>query len=137
MITFQLYSTTLQSDVQLTYDNNGRIKGLLLLAETITVDEQTRVNWFASVPSTVGQMKALATKNKMTVIEIKPDLIFQTFWDRFGKLGSKKKAETAWDKLNDKKKNQALNYISKYLQSLGTTSQAYASTYLNGEYWEK
>ena len=138
MLTFQLHSKTLDSEVQLTYDNNGRIKGILLLAETITVDESTRVNWFATVPSTVGQMKAVALKNKLVITEIKTDISFEAFWKQYeDKLGSKKKARTSWEKLNEKNKNLALNYIKKYTQSLGTTAKAHALTYLNGEYWDR
>lgn len=138
MFTYQLFSQTLNSEVQLTYDSNGRIKGILLLADTITIDETVRTNWFATVPSTVGQMKEIAKKNKLIITEILPDLSFDTFWKKYANTnGSKKKAESIWDKFDDKKRNLAINYIKKYMQTLGTTTQAYATTYLNGEYWEK
>lgn len=137
MLIFQLFSKTLDSEVQLTYDSNGRIKGILLLSETINVDELVRVNWFATVPATVGQMKAIALKNKLTIIEIKPDLTFESFWVKYGKLGSKIKSAKIWERMSEKNKNEAMNYIPKYIQGLGTTSQAYANTYLNAQYWIK
>lgn len=138
MFTYQLFSKTINSEVQLTYDSNGRLKGVLALTDAITVDELVRCNWFASVPPTVGQMKQMALKNKIVITEILPDLSFETFWKKYANTnGSKKKAEAIWAKFDDKKRNLAINYIKKYIQSLGQTTQAYATTYLNGEYWDK
>jgi len=136
MIVFQMTSPKNGVDYQFKFDTGGRIVGFEIMGENTFSDEHTR-DLFAKVPPTVGALKQFALKNKIALTEIKPDLSFQTFWDRYGKLGSRPKAEKPWEKLSEKNKNLAMNYIPKYIQSLGSTSQAYASTYLNGQYWIK
>lgn len=125
------------TDYQFKFDTQGRIIGFEIMAENTFTDEHTR-DLFSKVPVTVGLLKQFAQKNKIILTEIKPDLSFNTFWKKYSNTdGSKIKAARNWDKLSEKNKNLALTYIDKYKQSLGTTSQAYATTYLNGQYWVK
>lgn len=138
MKTYQVFSNKMGCDLLLHYDSNDRLKGIEVLVETIITDEQTRVNVFANAPSTVAQLIQLAQKYKWTLTEIKPDLSFEAFWKAYGNTsGSKIKAEKIWDKMSEGNRNHAINYTKKYKQSLGTTTQAYATTYLNGQYWVK
>ncbi len=124
--------------MQLKYDFNSRLIGIEILADTISCDEQTRINIFKDSPSTVGSLKQLAQKSKLLLTEIKPDLSFETFWKRYNNtLGSKTRTEPIWNRLSERNKNLAIGYIEKYKQTLGNTTQAYAATYLNGQYWIK
>lgn len=137
MITFQMTSPKSTVDYQFKFDTQGRIVGFEIMAENTFTDEHTR-DLFARVPTTVGLLKQFAQKNKIILTEIKPDLSFETFWKKYGNTnGSKTRTVPIWDKLSEKNKNLAINYIDKYKQSLGTTTQAYAATYLNGQYWVK
>ena len=137
MITFQMHSRVFNIDYQFKFDTGGRIIGFEIMGENTFSDEHTK-DLFARVPSTVGHLKQFAQKNKIELTEIVPDLSFDTFWKRYDNTnGSKIKAKVIWDKLSEKNKNQALNYITKYKQSLGSTTQAYATTYLNQQYWVK
>jgi len=138
MIIYQVYSSKAQCDIQLKYGENGRLLGVELMQDEVIVSEQDRVNLFANAPSSIGILKQIAVKNKLSMVEIKPDLSFDTFWKQYGNTnGSKIKAAQIWEKLSEKNKNLAINYIHKYKLSLGATTQAYATTYLNQQYWIK
>lgn len=124
-------------DYQFKYDTNGRIVGFEILGENTFSSEQT-IALFSKVPETIGQLKQFALKHKIQLTEILPDVTFDTFWKKYGNIdGSKIKAKAVWEKLSEKNKMLALNFIPKYKQSLGATTQAYATTYLNGQYWIK
>lgn len=125
------------TDYQFKFDTQGRIVGFEIMADNTFTDEHTR-ELFSKVPPTVGALKQFALKNKIALTEIKQDLSFDAFWKKYNNTnGSKKKAEPIWNKLSEKNKNLAMNYADKYKQSLGNTTQAYATTYLNGQYWIK
>lgn len=137
MIIFQMESPTHNCDYQFKYDSNGRIIGFEILGENKFSSQQTR-DLFAKVFETVGDLKQFAQRNKIALIEIREDLSFEAFWKQYDNSGgSKKNAEAKWSKLSEKNKSLAIGYIKKYKQSLGTTTQAYATTYLNGQYWIK
>lgn len=137
MTIFQIFSKKLNCNIELKYDTNGRLLGMEILTDAIECDELVRVKIFTECPSTVGELKQTALKFKLELTEIKPDLSFETFWVRYGKIGSKPKSEAIWNRMSEKNKNQAMNYISKYKQGLNGTSPAYANTWLNAQYWIK
>lgn len=137
MTIFQMTSVKNNIDYQFKFDTQGRIIGFELMAENTFTDDHTH-DLFGRVPLTIVALKQFAQKNKIILTEIKPDLSFDTFWKRYDNTnGSKIRASAIWEKLSEKNKNQAINYISKYKQLLGTTTQAYATTYLNQQYWIK
>lgn len=137
MITFQMSSPKVAVDYQFKFDSNERIVGFEILGENLFTDEQT-AKLFAKVTLTVDELKKFAAHHKIQLIEIKPDLSFDTFWKKYGyTAGSKIKAQAIWEKLSEKNKNLAITYVQKYKQSLGSTSQANATTFLNGQYWIK
>lgn len=124
-------------DYQFKFDDNKRIVGFEIMGDNTLTPEHTRM-LFARVFDTVKELMDYAQKHKVKVYEIKPDLSFDMFWKRYNNInGSKPKATVIWNKLSDKQKNLAMSYIDKYKQSLGSTTQAYATTYLNGQYWIK
>ena len=137
MITYQVYSKKADCDIQLKYGENGRLLGIEFLVDEVVILEDDRRAIFYNAPSTIGELKQLAIKNKWELTEIKPDLSFETFWMKYGKVGVKSKAEIAWNRLSEKNKNLAINYIKRYKESLGSTSQAYGASYLNQQYWVK
>jgi hypothetical protein len=137
MITFQMTSPKKAVDYQFKYDTQGRIVGFEILGENVFSSEET-IALFSKVPETVGQLKQFALKHKIQLTEIIPDVTFDMFWKKYSNTaGSKVKAQLAWEKLSEKNKMLALTYINKYKQSLGATTQAYATTYINGQYWIK
>jgi hypothetical protein len=138
MITYQVYSNKAECDIQIKYGENGRLLGIEFLISEMIICEEDRRAIFYNAPSTIGVLKQLAIKNKWILTEIKPDLNFDTFWKKYGNTGgSKVTAKKLWEKLSEKNKNLAMEYINKYKQSLGSTTQAYATTYLNQQYWIK
>lgn len=137
MITIQIKSTIMDCDLQFKFDTQERIVGFEIMGEN-TLSEEKASYFLANIPQTVKQLKDHCNNRKIEFTEIKPDLSFDVFWKRYGNTsGSRVKTEPIWNKLSEKDKNLAMNYISKYKQSLGQTTQAYAATYLNGKYWIK
>lgn len=139
MIAFQLHSDVLECDLSFKFDLNGRITGFEILGENNMGGEQL-TNFLANLPQSVGQLKQYCIKKKIELIEIKPDLTFETFWIKYNyKDGaSKKKTEVIWDKMSQKDKAAALNFIPKYEQRLirQGVAKMYATTYLNQKRWE-
>jgi hypothetical protein len=137
MITIQIESVKLNCEIQFEFDIQGRIIGFKILGENLLSGAEL-TNFLAKLPQSIGILKEDCVARKIPMTEIKADLSFDTFWKKYGNIdGSKIKAKACWDKLSDKNKNLALNYINRYKQSLGSTTQAYATTYLNGQYWIK
>jgi len=137
MITIQIQSVVLECDLQFKFDTQGRIVGFEILGEN-TLSGERLTNFLANIPQTIGQLKQHCLSKKIDMTEIKADLSFETFWEKYNnKLGSKVRTEPIWNKLSERDKNLAMNYIQKYKQSLGATTQAYAQTYLTGKYWIK
>lgn len=61
---------------------------------------------------------------------------FDTFWYAYPKKQNKKKAQTAFNRLSEKKKLAAIEDIKTRYQDTEHQFIPYASTYLNGERWE-
>ncbi len=67
------------------------------------------------------------------------DLNFDLFYKLYpNKLGKKKEAEKAWEKMTDAERMDAYFYLDEYLPQKRKegTNIPYASSYLNGKYWE-
>jgi len=63
---------------------------------------------------------------------------FEMFWNRYDDKisSSKKRAKAKWDKMSDIDRNNAYNYIPKYVMNVPYgTRKKYAETYLNCELW--
>jgi len=62
---------------------------------------------------------------------------FQVFWEVYPKKSAKKKAETAWNRLPEKKKAAALQDIKRgRFDKVDRQFIPHPTTYLNGERWE-
>lgn len=67
------------------------------------------------------------------------EVTFDIFYKRWpNKLGKRKDAEKAWAKMTDPERLDALLYLDEYIpkKNKENTNFPYASSYLNGKYWE-
>lgn len=135
--TYQMYSPMAKCDYQFKFDENGVIVGFEIMGVNKFSEEKTQ-ELFSGVPKTIAQLKDFAKRNKRELVEIKPDLSFTAFWNKYGyKVGKLKQTEDLWNKLSEKNKNMAMDYIDKQKAHLAVkgTATPYASSYLNGQYW--
>ncbi|MCF2443636.1 DUF4373 domain-containing protein [Dyadobacter sp. CY345] len=68
------------------------------------------------------------------------NIVFDVFWDLYGKKVGKPKAASLWDKLTDQERSLVIERIPSYLKTLNPEDngkfQAHPATYLNGRRWE-
>lgn len=67
------------------------------------------------------------------------DLSFETFYKKYpNKLGKKIAATQIWNKMSDAKRLDALLYLEIFIPQINKqgTTFPYATSYLNGKYWE-
>ena len=66
-------------------------------------------------------------------------VLFQTFWDRYGKKRERSDAERAWQRLDDKERQAAINGIVAYQKRCRQQGGdvPYPASYLNQRLWQK
>lgn len=125
-----------QTEVQFKFNLNGILSGVEIMGE---VNEPSTINFFSKLPLTKADFLKICAINKVTPVEIKPDLSFENFWNRYNYKdgGSKTKAEISWNKLSLKDKSAALDFIQKYEQILirQGVGKMHGVTYLNQKRW--
>jgi len=70
--------------------------------------------------------------------EIKQEITFEMFWDKYNEKirSSKKETLKKWSKMSKNEQRKAYNYIKKYFDSIPQgVVKMYATTYLNKELW--
>ncbi len=79
------------------------------------------------------------SKPNMTrlITEIFPDLSFDAFFDAYKHKLDRKRAEDVWNKLSERDKAAAINYIAIYEKERVSTGAAklYPKTYLKDKVW--
>jgi len=139
MIAFQLYSEKHKCDLQFKFDTQGRIVGFEIMGENTMGGQELSV-FLARLPQSHGELIQYCKKKNLNLIELKPDLTFETFWNKYNykEGGSKKKAQAIWDRLSEKDRTAALNWIPKYENILikQGVAKMYVTTYLNQKRWE-
>lgn len=99
-----------------------------------TIDSKVLSNLYTHMPLNQSQLP-LVTQNPLAKItEIKEDLSFETFWNKYAnKIGNKPRAERLWKGLSAAEKQKALDFIPKYMSSITASgvAQLYPESYLN------
>jgi len=124
------------------YSLNGHLKSFKLLQGQLS---ETQTNWLftgGNFPYNVEIMTSVwmvkLKKNFETTVG-EADLSFENFWNTYAhKVGKKKMAENAWQKMSKANKIKALIGIKKYENNLRLypgQAKAHPSTYLNQEYY--
>ncbi len=139
MVTYQMHSKKYNVDYQFKFDDAGMIAGLEIMDGGV-ISVEARKDIFANVKGTVMELREFCTKHKIELIEVKQDLSFMAFWNKYAyKEGSKMECEDVWRKLSDSDKTQALAYVQRYNQSLqvNNVAKVYPVRYLKKKYWVK
>ena len=100
-----------------------------------------QLNWlYENLPKNIAQIEALKNKYKINIVEIKPDLNFEKFYNTYNyKIGNKKRANKLWEELSDSEKTMAIVKLQQYEQWLRlrpNQDKAYPETYLSQRRWE-
>ncbi len=82
-----------------------------------------------------------AKKNKVAITEIKRDITFDLFWDKYNDKArsGKQEAVQVWNKLTQKEQLEAFDFITTYFNTvkLNNVAKLYAASYLNKKRWIK
>ena len=99
-----------------------------------------QIVYFAkNLPRELAEVEAFLSKSPSAKFEeIKEEITFDMFWNRYDdkQSSSKKKTLTKWNKMKQSEQIKAYNHIPKYFMSLPpNTRKKFAETYLNAELW--
>ena len=136
-IKYSLSSTQFQGEVILEFDQEG----FLVRFDSYGAQLSTRQkSWLArELPRHLDDLKqVLGNSSTATLTELKQDITFEMFWDRYDEKirSSRKKALTRWNNMSKTDKMKAYRSISRYeMNLLPGTAKKYAETYLNAELW--
>lgn len=128
---YQYYSPGFNSNVTLSYNN-----GLLVAVDVdapIQLPSQHRCYFFTNEADFVGSCK----QNKMPFTELKREVSFELFWDKYAYKVGKEEAKQQWAKLSRIDQEAAYDYIPAYNGRLKQSNEArrHPSTYLHKKTW--
>lgn len=137
MKTYHFTSNQFTGHVELTYTDEGRLTGYNIHAQLSALQHDFFVR---STPPTLTEFKQLLKdhESKATLTEVKQELTFDLFWNRYNEKirSSKKKTLKLWERMPKAEQLKAFNFITRYEQSLlPGVAKKYAETYLNAELW--
>lgn len=132
---FQLTSDAFEGAVDFYFNENN------LLAKFDTQDANLSVDQAAwilnNMPRELSEVQKVLGKSKTArLTEIKQNITFEMFWDRYDDkmLSSKKRTEAKWNRMSSAKQVKAFNYIATYFALLPqNTRKKFAETYLSSE----
>ncbi len=134
---YSLTSTAFEGEVLFTFNEFGLLEQFDSTGATLSEEQQLFL--LRKLPRDLPGIQALLEKTPTaTFTEIKREVTFEQFWNRYDEKirSSKKRTLTAWNKLKQADRYKAYAYIQKYEQSLYQgTAKKYAETYLNAELW--
>lgn len=122
------------------YDLNGVLRNVEFDGNwTDELIERIKIKIPSNVMYCLSQIKEQSPLSQW-IFKEQTDLSFDGFYKRYpNKLGKKKEAQSKWDKMSDAERMDAMLYLDEYLplKRKEGTNIPYASSYLNGKYWEQ
>jgi hypothetical protein len=136
--TYQIESRKLATDIQFTYSEPGYLVGFMIVADVAI--SPAVIAGVLDNALTIPLLRNYCQQHKLTMIEVLPDLSFDTFWNRYNykEAGDKADAKKKWALLSDADKVKALAYIhvdNNHRLASGA-ARKYAKTYLHQRVWE-
>jgi hypothetical protein len=134
---YQFYSAPLATSVTVSYDD-GMLKSVEAESPNFSIVEKAEAKYHMFM--TEEGFVAAANKSGIKLIEIKRDITFEMFWDKYNyKTSGKEEAKKAWTKLSKSNQTAAYDYISVYESILkqNPVAKQYGSSYLNAKRWIK
>lgn len=135
MFTITMTSPTVAGEIILTYNEKNRLSSLLI-TEALTDGQYKRL--IGSMPWNYEMLTEFSAANPTaTFVHQALKVSFDMFWNRYNdkERSSKKKTETAWNKMPVAEQIKAFRFIAAYNQRRGTADKKYATTYLSDELW--
>lgn len=118
-----------------------RLNGLLYQFKLVEGElDSKQVQWLfikGKFPYKEQQIKGWKAIKNFKVTVGKPEVTFDDFFNAYAHKIKRKASETAWNRLSQKNKLLAIDYIPKYNKYVARkqVAKAMASTYLNQEYF--
>lgn len=123
----------------LKYDLNGVLRAVEFDGNwTDILVERIKTVLPANVQYCISQIKEQKPNSQWIFKEL-TEVSFDAFYKSYpNKLGKKDLAKKTWDKMTDAARMDAILYLEEYLplKRKEGTNIPYASSYLNGKYWE-
>lgn len=134
---YQLTSDAFTGAVDFYFNNDGLLSRFDTEEATLSIEQST---WLLKhLPRELSELsKVLEKSTTAKLTEVKREVTFQMFWDRYDDkvISSKKKTEAKWARMSKSQQIRAYDFIQKYFLNLPTnTRKKYAETYLNNELW--
>ncbi|MBS4057779.1 MAG: hypothetical protein KGZ82_10725 [Bacteroidales bacterium] len=134
---YSLTSTTFTGEVTFVFNDDGLLQSFDQSGAGLS--EAQQVFLLRQLPRDLPDIeKFLKTSPTAVFTEIKQNITFEMFWDKYNEKirSSKKRTQRAWQRLKATDQVRAYNFILKYESSLYPgTQKKYAETYLNAELW--
>lgn len=117
------------------YNEQGDLRHLHIDAD---LNEKQKSIITIDLPWTVADARIFMDKyNEATFLVQEQEITFDMFWNRYNDKArsSRKKTQTAWNKLSRTEQAKAYLYMPTYFKNKGTAEKKYATTYLSDELW--
>lgn len=128
-------STEFKGEIVCVFNSRNRLAYFDIRA--LLTDEQHQYFVYGA-PMTVAEIDKLRGK-RTTITQVKIDLSFEAFWDAYNyKEGVKKDAIAMWNRMSERERIAAIEYIRIYDGILAQRgiAKAYPTKYLSKKYWE-
>jgi len=132
---YSITSLSFSGEIIYSFDEKDMFIGMEVKA---TLSETQLRHFFSYMPISSAQLKAtIGASKKVTVTEVIENITFQMFWDRYDdkERSSKKRSQTAFNRLNQGNQAKAYHHILKYFRTKGNAEKKYCETYLSAELW--
>jgi len=137
MKTYSLTSTAIEGEVLFDFDDAGNLVRFDTSAATLSQNQQLWI--LKAMPKHLAHVQKLLGDSKTaTLTEIKQEVTFDMFWNRYNlkDRSSKKRTLIKWNRMNRADQMRAFNHIGKYELTLKPgVDKKYAESYLNAELW--
>lgn len=137
MKTYSLTSTAFDGEVLFDFDDAGNLVKFDTSAATLSQNQQMWI--LKQMPKHLAHIqKVLGESKTATLTEIKQEVTFDMFWNRYNlkDRSSKKRTLIKWNRMNRADQIRAFNHIAKYELTLKPgVDKKYAESYLNAELW--
>jgi len=137
MKTYSLTSTAFEGEVLFVFNEHDLL--MSFDQSKATLNEAQQVFLLRKLPRDLVDIKQfLELSPNATFTEVKQEVTFEMFWNRYDEKvrSSKKKAARVWQKMTKTDQVKAYSFITKYFMNIRQgTEKKYAETYLNAELW--
>jgi len=137
MKTYLLTSPHFTGEIELRFNENGH---LIKYDNRAELTEKQFAYMLFRIPVNIDSLSVLTDGNQSKLTEVKIELTFDMFWDKYDyKMGKKARVMKLWEALTETDKQAAMKGIVKYDMYLaGHTKmeKAYPETYLSQRRWE-